>query len=70
MLLLSRECGLTIDGAPVINGIPIALQRAEMPFKPRTQGGLSVSRAGSYAHPLAQAIEEFLEMPRSARMVD
>jgi len=60
MLLFGREPGLAIDGAPVVNGIPISLEMAEMAVRLRELGGLGASRVGSYAPPPTVALEEFL----------
>ncbi|HEX7007650.1 MAG TPA: aspartate/glutamate racemase family protein [Alphaproteobacteria bacterium] len=60
MLLLSRERGFVVDGAPVVNGIPIAVKMAEAAVALRRFNGLGVSRASNFAKPPAQALEEFL----------
>ena len=60
MLLLSREKGFTVGGAPVVNGIPIAVKMAEVAVQLRQFNGLGVSRASNFAKPPAQAVEEFL----------
>ena len=53
-----------IDGAPVINGIPIVVKMAEMAVKLRRLTGLSVSRAGEFVKPPAEIIEEFMTHPK------
>jgi len=60
MLLLSREKGFVVGGAPVVNGIPIAVKMAEAAVALRHLNGLGVSRASNFAKPPAQALEEFL----------
>lgn len=60
MLLLSREKGFAVGGAPVVNGIPIAVKMAEAAVQLRRFNGLGVSRASNFAKPPAQAVEEFL----------
>jgi allantoin racemase len=60
MLLLSREKGFAVGGAPVVNGIPVAVKMAEAAVALRRLNGLGVSRASNFAKPPAQALEEFL----------
>jgi allantoin racemase len=64
MLLFSRIRDHAIEGAPVINGIPIAVKMAELAVKLRKQCGLRVSRVSDYVMPPAEVIEEFMAHPK------
>lgn len=64
MLLFSAFRDHQIDGAPVINGIPIAVKMAEMAVEMRRLTGQSVSRVGDFAKAPAHIIEEFLAHPK------
>ncbi|GIX15209.1 MAG: hypothetical protein KatS3mg118_3168 [Paracoccaceae bacterium] len=64
MLLFSRFHGHRIDGAPVVNGIPIAVRMAEMAVALRRQSGLTVSRVGDFVKAPDHVIEEFLAHPK------
>ena len=64
MLLFAREHRHTVDGAPVINGIPIVLKMAEMAVKLRRLTGLHVSRTSDFVQPPPEIIEEFLTHPK------
>ena len=64
MLLFSKFHNHQIDGAPVINGIPIAVKMAEMAVQLKSQTGQSVSRVGDYAKAPDHIIEEFLSHPK------
>ena len=44
MLLFAAIKGHAVDGAPVINGIPIVVKMAELAVKLKRLTGLSVSR--------------------------
>ena len=59
MLLLSREPGFTIDGAPVMNGINVLVKTAEAAVRMKRIDGLGVSRRSNYAHPTDAAMAEF-----------
>jgi allantoin racemase len=65
MLLFAALHEHNVDGAPVINGIPIAVKMAEMAVKLRRLAGLGVSRAGEYALAPPEVIEEFMTHPKS-----
>jgi hypothetical protein len=54
----------TVDGAPVINGIPIAVKMAELAVKLRRIGGLGVSRVAEFIRPPPAIIEEFMSNPK------
>ena len=64
MLLFSRLSGHAVDGAPVINGIPIVVKLAETAVKLRRLTGLGVSRAADYVKPPPEIIEEFMTHPK------
>lgn len=64
MLLFSALHGHAVDGATVINGIPIAVKMAEMAVKLRRLTGLNVSRAAEFIQPPPHIIEEFMTHPR------
>jgi allantoin racemase len=53
-----------VDGAPVINGIPIVVKMAEMAVKLRRLVGLGVSRVSDYIQPPKEILEEFLSHPK------
>jgi allantoin racemase len=64
MLLFSNLQGHAVDGAPVINGIPIVIKLAEAAVRLRRLTGLGVSRAADYVKPPAEIIEEFRSHPK------
>lgn len=64
MLLFAGFDNHTVDEAPVINGIPIAVKMAEMAVSLRRQTGQSVSRTGDYVKAPDHVIEEFLAHPK------
>ena len=64
MLLFSAIRGHAVDGAPVINGIPIVVKMAEMAVKLRRLAGLGVSRVSDYVQPPIESLEEFLTHPK------
>ena len=64
MLLFSQEHQHAIDGAPVINGIAIAVKMAELAIKLRRHTGLAVSRVSDFAKPPEEVIEKFMTHPR------
>jgi len=59
MLLLSRKAPLTIDGAPVMNGINVLVKMAEMAVRLKRIDGLGVSRRSNYSLPSDAALAEF-----------
>jgi allantoin racemase len=63
-LLFSRIRDHAVDGAPVINGIPIAVKMAEVAVKLRRLNGLRVSRVSDYVMPPAEVVEEFMTHPK------
>lgn len=64
MLLFAQFHDHQIDGAPVINGIPIAVKMAEMAVSLRALTGQGVSRTGDYTKAPPEVIEEFLTHPK------
>ena len=64
MLLFARIFNHNIDGAPVINGIPILVKMAEMAVRLKRLTGISVSRSGEFEKPPPEVIEEFMTHPR------
>lgn len=64
MLLFSALHEHVVDGAPVINGIPIAVKMAEMAVKLRRKTGLGVSRVAEFIQPPEAIIEEFMTHPK------
>jgi Asp/Glu/hydantoin racemase len=60
MLLFSREHGFTVDGAPVVSGIPQVAKAAEMALALQRLTGIVASRRGAYAKAPPQCIDEFL----------
>lgn len=64
MLLFSQLHDHRVNGAPVINGIPIVVKMAEMAVKLRELTGLGISRTSDYVMPPAEIIEEFMTHPK------
>ncbi len=64
MLLFSQLKEHRVDGAPVINGIPIAVKMAEVAVKLRELTGLGVSRTSDYFKPPPEIIDEFMTNPK------
>ncbi len=64
MLLFSKLKGHVVDGAPVINGIPIVVKHAELAVKLKRLTGLGVSRVGDFIKPPLEVIEEFMSHPK------
>ena len=64
MLLFSTLHQHTVEGAPVINGIPIAVKMAELAVKLRRHSGLGVSRSGEFALAPPEVIDEFMTHPK------
>jgi Asp/Glu/hydantoin racemase len=61
MLLFARERGFEVEGATVLNGIPLVVKLAELALELRRINGTGVSRAGAYAKPPTQAVSDFLD---------
>ena len=64
MVLFSSEQNHVVDGAPVINGVPIVVKMAEMAVKLKRLTGLGVSRVSDYVTPPPEVIEEFMTHPK------
>jgi Asp/Glu/hydantoin racemase len=64
MLLFAQFHDHQIQGAPVINGIPVAVKMAEMAVSLRALTGQGVSRVGDYAKAPPEIIAEFLSHPK------
>jgi allantoin racemase len=64
MLLFSAFRDHAVDGAPVINGIPIVVKMAELAVKLKGLAGLGVSRVSDFVQPPPEIIEEFLSHPK------
>jgi allantoin racemase len=64
MLLFAAVDGHAVDGAPVINGIPIVVKMAELAVKLKRLNGLSVSRVSDFIKPPPEIIEEFMANPK------
>lgn len=64
MLLFSQIAAHRVDGAPVINGIPIVVKLAETAVRLRRLTGLGVSRTSDYFKPPAEIIQEFMSHPK------
>lgn len=60
MLLLAREKGFQIEGAPVLNGITITTKMAELAVKLARLDGTGVSRRSNFVKPDLLALEQFL----------
>lgn len=60
MLLMAREKGLKIEGAPVLNGITITTKMAELAVKMHRLDGTGVSRRSNFVKPDALALSQFL----------
>ena len=64
MLLFSQIQQHAVNGAPVINGIPIVVKMAEMAVKLKATTGLSTSRVSDFVKPPPEVIEEFMTHPK------
>jgi allantoin racemase len=59
MLLFAREQSLAIDGATVLNGLPVAMAAAETAIRLSRLNGTAASRRTAYALPPGEALSEF-----------
>lgn len=64
MLLFSQIQQHVVNGAPVINGIPIVVKMAEMAVKLKAATGLSTSRVSDFVKPPPEVLEEFMTHPK------
>jgi hypothetical protein len=62
MLLFGREPGFSIDGAVVLNGLPVAIAAAETAIRLKRLNGTCTSRRAAYALPVAEAVTEFRQL--------
>lgn len=60
MLLFSGEQGFNVDGAPVVDGIPILMKMARAAVELKRLNGLGVSRAADMVLPPDYVIDELL----------
>ena len=66
MLMFADQPGAEVDGAPIVNGIEIAVKTAEMAVSMKRSGGYGVSRAGEFSKPPPEILEEFLLYPKNS----
>lgn len=59
MLLFCGEPRFTIEGAVVLNGLPVAIAAAETAVRLRRLNGTLTSRRSAFALPVAEAVQEF-----------
>ncbi len=64
MLLFSQIEGFRVEGAPVLNGLPVALRMTEMAIEFKRNFGLEVSRTRDFTLPPEHILEEFLHNPK------
>jgi Asp/Glu/hydantoin racemase len=64
MLLFADFFNHQINGAPVINGIPIVVKMAEMAVELKNHNGQSVSRVSDFVKAPDHIIEEFISHPK------
>jgi allantoin racemase len=59
MLLFGREPSFTIEGATVLNGLPVAVAAAETAVRLKRLNGTGTSRRAAFALPAPEAVQEF-----------
>ena len=64
MLLFAQIRGFRVAGAPVLNGLPVALRMTEMAVEMRQKFGLEVSRTRDFIQPPEEVLDEFLAHPK------
>ena len=64
MLLFSQIRGFRVEGAPVLNGLPVALRMTEIAVELRRDFGLDVSRTRDFTRPPKDILDEFLQNPK------
>lgn len=64
MLLFSKLYNHNVDGAPVINGIPILVKMTEMAVKLKRLTGMGISRTNDFVQPPPEVIESFISNPK------
>lgn len=60
MLLFAKEENFTVNGAPVVNGLPLVTKLTETAVWLHNHNGLGVSRTSDFCQPPTDYIEEFL----------
>lgn len=60
MLLFGKQKGFEVQGAPVLNGLPVLIKMTEMAVALKRHNGLAMSRTGDMAIPPEQILEELL----------
>ena len=63
MLLLASKHGYCVGGAPVVNGIEIVVEMAEMAVRLAKRSGLRTSRRGTFVKAPEEIVEEYLANP-------
>ncbi|HCD79218.1 MAG TPA: hypothetical protein DEQ81_04240, partial [Alphaproteobacteria bacterium] len=63
-LLFSQIQGFRVAGAPVLNGLPVALRMTELAIEMRQAFGLEVSRTTDFIQPPDDILDEFLTHPK------
>lgn len=64
MLAFNRLHAHCVKGAPVLNGLPVVLKRAEMAVRLKQLTGLRISRSGEFVQPPPEILREFVENPK------
>lgn len=64
MLLLSKMNTHEVAGAPVLNGLPVALRMCELAIEMRQKFGIDTSRTGDFVRPPREILDEFLDNPQ------
>lgn len=64
MLLFAQIRGFRVAGAPVLNGLPVALRMTEMAVEMHQKFGLEVSRTRDFIQPPEEVLDEFLAHPK------
>jgi allantoin racemase len=59
MLLFAREAGFHVEGATVLNGLPVTIAAAETAIRLTRLNGTGTSRRPTYALPPSEAVAEF-----------
>jgi allantoin racemase len=62
MLLFAQEPDFTIDGATVLNGLPVAVAAADTAVHLVRRSGTCTSRRGAYGLPAPEAVQEFRQL--------
>jgi allantoin racemase len=70
MLLFAREQSFAVGGAPVLNGLPVAVAAAETAIALSRLNGTGTSRRAAYALPPGEALAEFRGAFRGAEAAE